>query len=48
LGEASGLLRELGWWWSVVLLALAADFLRESPLLEAAPQLIGRQSVRAR
>jgi hypothetical protein len=28
------LLRELGWWWSVsVMLALVADFLRESPVL---------------
>ena len=40
------LLRELGWWWSVsVMLALVADFLRESPVLQAASAWFGRQPV---
>jgi hypothetical protein len=43
------LLRELGWWWSVTfMLALVADFLRESPVLQGASAWLGRQPVRAR
>jgi hypothetical protein len=43
------LLRELGWWWSVsVMLALVADFLRRSPVLQAASVWLGRQAVRSR
>jgi hypothetical protein len=43
------LLRELGWWWSVsVMLALVADFLRESPALRGASAWFGRQPVRSR
>jgi hypothetical protein len=43
------LLRELGWWWSVsVMLALVADFLRQSPVLQAASVWLGRQAVRSR
>ncbi len=43
------LLRELGWWWSVsVMLALLADFLRESPVLQGASAWFGRQPVRSR
>jgi hypothetical protein len=42
------LLRELGWWWSVsVMLALVADFLRESPVLRGASAWFGRQPVRS-
>ena len=41
------LLRELGWWWSVsVMLALVADFLRQSPVLQAASVWLGRQAAR--
>ena len=41
------LLREFGWWWSVsVMLALVADFLRESPALRGASAWFGRQPVR--
>ena len=43
------LLRELGWWWSMsVMLALLADFLRESPVLQGASAWFGRQPVRSR
>ena len=43
------LLRELGWWWSVsLMLALIADFLRESPILRGASTWLGRQPVRSR
>jgi hypothetical protein len=43
------LLRELGWWWSIsVMLALVADFLWESPVLQAASAWLGRQPVRSR
>jgi hypothetical protein len=43
------LLRELGWWWSVsVMLALVADFLRESPALRNASAWFSRQPVRSR
>jgi hypothetical protein len=43
------LLRELGWWWSVsVMLALLADFLRVSPVLQGASAWLRRQPVRAR
>jgi hypothetical protein len=43
------LLRELGWWWSVTfMLALVADFLRESPVLQGASAWLGRQPVRSR
>jgi hypothetical protein len=43
------LLRELGWWWSVsLMLALVADFLRESPVLQAGSAWFGRQPVRSR
>ncbi len=43
------LLRELGWWWSVsVMLALVADFLRESPVLQTASAWLGRQAVQSR
>jgi hypothetical protein len=43
------LLRELGWWWSVsVMLALVADFLRETPILGAAFGLAGHHLLRAR
>jgi hypothetical protein len=43
------LLRELGWWWSIsVMLALVADFLRESPVLRSASAWFGRQPVRSR
>jgi hypothetical protein len=42
------LLRELGWWWSVsLMLALVADFLRESPVLRGASAWFGRQPVRS-
>ena len=42
------LLRELGWWWSVsVMLTLVADFLWESPVLQAASAWFGRQGVRS-
>jgi hypothetical protein len=42
------LLRELGWWWSVsVMLALVADFLRESPVLQGASAWFDRQRVRS-
>ena len=42
------LLRELGWWWSVsVMLTLVADFLWESPVLQAASAWFGRQPVRS-
>jgi hypothetical protein len=35
------LLRELGWWWSVsLMLALIADFIRESPALRGASALV--------
>lgn len=38
------LLRELGWWWSVsLMLALVADFLRESPVLQAASAWLCRR-----
>jgi hypothetical protein len=40
--------RELGRWWSVgVMLALVAELLRESPILNAASRLVGRQPVPA-
>jgi hypothetical protein len=43
------LLRELGWWWSIsVMLALVADFLRESPVLRSASAWFVRQPVRSR
>jgi hypothetical protein len=43
------LLRELGWWWSVsLMLALVADFLRESPVLQTASAWLGRQPVHSR
>jgi hypothetical protein len=43
------LLRELGWWWSVsLMLALVAEFLRESPVLRSASAWLGRQPVRSR
>jgi hypothetical protein len=43
------LLRELGWWWSIsVMLALVADFLRESPVLRGASAWFVRQPVRSR
>jgi hypothetical protein len=43
------LLRELGWWWSVsVMLALVADFLWESPVLQAASVWLVRQPVGSR
>jgi hypothetical protein len=43
------LLRELVWWWTVTfMLALVADFLRESPVLQGASAWLGRQPVRAR
>jgi hypothetical protein len=36
-GFGLGLLRELGWWWSVsVMLARVPDFLREPPVLRGA------------
>jgi hypothetical protein len=42
------LLREFGWWWSVsVMLALVANFLWESPILQAASAWFGRQRVRS-
>ncbi len=42
------LLRELGWWWSVsVMMALVADFLRDSPVLQGASAWLGRQPVRS-
>ena len=42
------LLRELGWWWSIsVMLTLVADFLWESPVLQAASAWFGRQGVRS-
>ena len=42
------LLRELGWWWSIsVMLTLVADFLWESPVLQAASAWFGRQRVRS-
>jgi hypothetical protein len=42
------LLRELGWRWSVsVMLTLVADFLWESPVLQAASAWFGRQRVRS-
>ena len=42
------LLRELGWWWSVsLMLALVADFLRESPVLQAASAWLCRQPVQS-
>jgi len=42
------LLRELGWWWSVsVMMALVADFLWESPILQYAAGWLGRQPVRS-
>ena len=43
------LLRELVWWWTVTfMLALVADFLRESPVLQGASAWLGPQPVRAR
>jgi hypothetical protein len=43
------LLREIGWWWSIsVMLALVADFLRESPVLRGASAWFVRQPVRSR
>jgi hypothetical protein len=43
------LLRELGWWWSVsVMLALIADFLRASPVLQGASAWLGRKPARSR
>jgi hypothetical protein len=43
------LLRELVWWWTVTfMLALVADFLRESPVLQGASAWLGRQPVRSR
>jgi hypothetical protein len=43
------LVRELGWWWSVsLMLALVADFLRESPVLRGASAWFVRQPVRSR
>ncbi len=43
------LLRELGWWWSVsVMLALVADFLRESPVLRGVSAWFSRQPVHSR
>jgi hypothetical protein len=43
------LLRELGWWWSVsVMLALVADFLQESPVLQAVSAWFDRRPVRSR
>jgi hypothetical protein len=43
------LLRELVWWWTVTfMLALVADFLRESPVLQTASAWLGRQPVRSR
>jgi hypothetical protein len=43
------LLRELGWWWSVsLMLALVADFIRESPALRGASAWFSRQPVRSR
>jgi hypothetical protein len=43
------LLRELGWWWSVsVMLALVADFIRESPALRGTAAWFGRQPARSR
>jgi hypothetical protein len=43
------LLRELSWWWSVsVMVALVADFLRQSPILAAAFQLFRSHSPQAR
>ena len=43
------LLRELVWWWTVTfMVALVADFLRESPVLQGASAWLGRQPVRAR
>jgi hypothetical protein len=48
-GFGVGLLRELGWRWSVsVMLALVPDFLRESPVLRGASAWFGRQPVRSR
>ncbi len=42
------LLRELGWWWSVsFMLALIADFLRDSPVLRGVSAWFGRQPVRS-
>jgi hypothetical protein len=42
------LLRELGWWWSVsLMLALVADFLRESPALRNSTAWFSRQPVRS-
>jgi hypothetical protein len=42
------LLRELGWWWSIsIMLTLVADFLWESPVLQAASAWFGRQRVRS-
>jgi hypothetical protein len=42
------LLRELGWWWSVsVMLALVADFLRDSPAVRGASAWFGRQPARS-
>ena len=43
------LLRELGWWWSVsLMLALVADFIRESPAWRGASAWFGREPVRSR
>jgi hypothetical protein len=43
------LIRELGWWWVVsVMLAVLADFLRDSPIVRVASSLSDRLVVRAR